>query len=219
MFEISSSRTSDINVLIVGTAHGNEPAGSEALNQLLQLFQQEKLKLKQGTITVIPTMNPCGKKLGIRYQPQELLSVLRATRSDLNRNFKEDGTCDVSKKVAEIAKHKTLVIDLHEGWGFHQLQPESMGSAVYPTDHKLSKQIADEIVKTVNKGIPVSKKQFVVEKEQKPVVGSLRKFCEDSDIPYILIETTGQNNIQPLSTRANQHLQMVLEALRQIQLV
>jgi predicted deacylase len=210
-------------VLVVGTAHGNEPAGSEALNHLLRLFKTKQITLKAGQLTVIPTMNKCGKTLGIRYQPHQVLSIFGAPHSDLNRNFPatngEQGACDVSKAVAQQIASHDLVIDLHEGWGFHKLQPKSMGSAVYPTNLPLSHQVAQSMIQAVNHSIPDEKKQFMIEQEQSPVKGSLRQFCEQSGVPYVLIETTGQNNIQPLTTRANQHLTMVLEGLKSLKMI
>ena len=71
----SSSSSTTPRVLIIGSVHGNEPAGGEALKRLSPI-------LKKGQLVIIPVMNKCGKALNMRYQPQNILQSNR----DLNRN-------------------------------------------------------------------------------------------------------------------------------------
>lgn len=205
------------SVLIVGTTHGNEPAGGEALNRYLQMLKLQMLF--KGTLTVIPLLNPCGKALGIRSQPHQLMLL---SNTDLNRNYptstNEEGTCPVSKALTSIIKQYDFVIDLHEGWGYHQLNPESLGSGIYPNKQPLAEQVATQMGQDLNQSINDPTKQFVV-KHIPDIPGSLRSLCDVYNIPYVLIETSGQNNIQPLDTRANQHLTLIQSALRQLGMI
>ena len=204
-------------VLIVGTTHGNEPAGGEALNRLIKMLQSQMLS--KGTLVLIPYMNPCGKALGFRYQPHKMLLL---SDSYLNRNYptsdSENGKCEVSQAMTKFIPQFDFVIDLHEGWGYHQLDPESLGSGIYPNKQQLAEQVATQMAIDLNQSIPIKTKQFIVE-HIPDLKGSLRSLCDLHNIPYVLIETTGQDNIQPLSTRANQHLTLIQSALRQLGLL
>lgn len=216
---IKQSKLPGPRILLLATVHGNEPAGSEALLELIQLLKSQPLQ--SGSITILPTMNPCGKKLRMRYQPQQILQ-LRSI--DLNRNFgkrpEEEGKCELSKSLQKhvLQQPYDLIVDLHEGWGFRQIQQDSMGSGIYPSNHILSKQLSDIACQQLNQHILQPQKKFVV--EQIPLQeGSFRHFCDLHNMPYILIETSGQNDIQPLQTRKDQHLFLILQMLKQLQVL
>lgn len=202
------------NVLLVGGAHGNEPAGSDALLLLASHLQSGQLKLRKGSITILPTMNPCGKKLGIRLLPQQMM-IFQSV--DLNRSFGdggEEGDCDISTEIMGLTKGKNLVIDLHEGWGFHRLNSSSMGSGIYTLDNSPSTNIAKYMLERVNKTVTEDYKKFVMNTNYMMPQGSFRQFCDNRNIPYILIETTGQNDIQSLDVRVQQHYICVVSALQ-----
>lgn len=205
------------SVLIVGTTHGNEPAGGEALNRYLEILKTQMLF--KGTLTVIPCLNPCGKALGIRSQPHQLMIL---SNTDLNRNYptstNEQGTCPVSQALTSIIKQYDFVIDLHEGWGYHHFDPESLGSGIYPNKQPLAEQVATQMGQDLNQSINEESKQFVVQ-HIPDIPGSLRSLCDLYNISYVLIETSGQNNIQPLDTRANQHLTLIQSALRKLGMI
>ena len=175
--------------------------------------------LFKGTLTVIPVLNPCGKALNIRYQPHQLMIL---SNTDLNRNYptssNEQGSCPVSKALTSTINQYDFVIDLHEGWGFHKHNPESLGSGIYPNKQELAEQVATQMGQDLNATINEQDKQFVVQ-HIPDIPGSLRSLCDLYNIPYVLIETSGQNNIQPLDTRANQHLTLIQSALRKLQMV
>ncbi len=206
-------------ILFIGSQHGNEPAGAEALNQLIKMFTTNQIQLQNAKLVIVPCPNPCGKMLHIRFQPHQLLLFKGI---DLNRNYPEEadgeGRCEVSNQLLQLIKESSFVIDMHEGWGFRKLQPQSLGSGVYPTKHPIATSIAVKATNQLNNLIDDKNKQFVCEHLEE-VKGSLREYCNIKNIPCILIETTGQNNIQPLDTRANQHLQLALNILRQLNVV
>ena len=45
---------------------------------------------------------------------------------------------------------------------------------------------------------------------------TLRMFCNQRNINYLLVETSGQNDIQPISIRVQQHLDIIIELLKQL---
>jgi hypothetical protein len=51
-----------VTILLLGTIHGNEPAGSVALNEFIKEYTGNK-KIK---FIVVPTVNRCGKMLCMR---------------------------------------------------------------------------------------------------------------------------------------------------------
>jgi len=194
------------DILMVGGTHGNEEAGSIGLMKLVDELASGKLTLKKGRVTIIPKANPCGLKLGLRFLPHQLLAF---SRPDLNRNYPQapgqDAKCDVSQFIADVVKGKTFVYDGHEGWGFTKLQRESMGSGVYPGKSAYEKDLANRAVEELNKSIPEENKKFISQPEWPDVNGSLRMYCDKMNVPYLLVETSGQNNLQPLPVRRDQH--------------
>lgn len=182
--------------------HGNEPAGSEALNELVKT-----LKLKKGELIVIPKVNEFGLMFGTRYN----LSL----DPDINRNYEENGgRCEKSRSITKIISNADLVIDLHEGWGFHLVSPNSIGSTISPSSNILGQTISKKCVDMINKTISMPTHKFqVLGKRSCEIPNSLACYCERKQIPYILVETPGQNNVQPLELRKKQHLIIVKTAL------
>lgn len=215
-FQVNSNQP---HIVIVASIHGNEPSGYVGMTQLVNDFRDGKLRLRKGSLTVLPLLNPCGKKLGIRWLPQQMFQFHSV---DGNRSYGkavgEEGSCPITKMVESVIKNKTLVIDMHEGWGFHKRNPESMGSGVYYGQTFPSKKVATEMTSVLNQHIPHEDLQFVC-KEWEDTPGTLRWYCDAHAIPYILIETSGQNNIQPIQVRANQQYTLALAALKQLQMI
>ena len=186
--QIIKSTISGPNVLLIGGVHGNEPAGSLALENH---FNNDKLPLK-GTVTLIPRANPCGLKNNIRWMPS-LFDM------DLNRSFnKRNKTIDFIK---QFVKQADIVIDFHEGYDYHSRNPQSVGSTLSTSSEM---DIAIPIVNLLNKNITDHNKKWVARNKKDPVGGTLREYCDSINKPYILVETTGQDNIQPLTLRINQ---------------
>ena len=219
------------HILLVGTSHGNEPAASVGFQKLADMFSSGDLSLAKGKLTIIPCLNPCGKKMHIRWLPHQLF-LLHSI--DLNRNYAksldDEGSCTISRKIERLSHDVDLIIDGHEGYDFVKINPKSMGSAVYAGKHPLSQSLVPNMVSDLNKTITskpkgVNKKrldkmkvedfQFISHIET-DLPGTLRWYSDNHDIPYVLIETTGLNDIQPLDVRSNQHLILALSALRQL---
>jgi hypothetical protein len=100
------------------------------------------------------------------------------------------------------------VLDFHEGWGWHQKHPESYGSTLIPGTTGASEEVASKIVEYINTFIETDWKQFL--NYTVPAHhGTLRAFCNDTNTPYILVETTGQNDIQSLDIRKKQCVRII----------
>jgi predicted deacylase len=223
-FSIKSNKEGP-NILFVGSAHGNEPAGYEGLKMLQSAFEKGLLKVTKGSITIIPLMNPCGKMLHLRFQPHQ---ILIGHAIDLNRNFGkrkgDKGRCTVSREIEEAVSRADIVIDMHEGYDFHNINPESMGSCLFPGKTEWSEKLATEMVQDLNETITFSPNpsysvldiQFQVKKDWDDIPGTLRWYCNQHDKDYILIETTGQGDIQPLDIRALQNYQLAISACKRL---
>jgi hypothetical protein len=103
-------------------------------------------------IRVLPGVNEFGLALRIRYQNS-------FRHPDINRNFVGEGLDHISKEIIKLTKDMDLIVDFHEGWGFHLLQPKSLGSTLTLTEgarplgqliiNNLNKTIANENIKQI----------------------------------------------------------------------
>jgi uncharacterized protein len=200
IFQFKGKDTGPTITLISGT-HGNEPAGAIYLTELVKKFQKGTLYLKRGKLIIIPEVNKCGLYLNTRNVPDFPFSW------DANRNYpfksstKETPTMIL--RYLHIINRSDFILDFHEGWGFHKIHPSSVGSGVYPNGYGNSTKLSKKIVKHINYTISKSDHIFIA-KPLSDIKGSLKNYTQENKIPYILVETSGQNNILPLSTRKKQ---------------
>lgn len=191
-------------IVILGGTHGNEPAGTEALKEIV--------RIKKGHLVVIPEVNEFGLRMGTRWN--------FSLDPDINRNYVDGGRCAKSRYVMNEIKDADLVVDLHEGWGFHKINPNSIGSTISPTNYNLSQHLAEICVYNINMSITNPNHKFEILKGRScEIKTSLACYCENNNIPYLLIETTGQNDVQPLETRKNQMKMIVNTILDEMKMV
>lgn len=201
-------------ILLVGGVHGNEPGGSHALINLCNLFDSSKVKIKHGRVIVVPVAN----EWGIKHYERGNGNFLN---SDVNRNFTTSGTRDdISAALAKLAKGADLVFDFHEGWGYHRINPESIGSTITSSSDPKIQKIAQDTVDLINGGIADPGKKFTHRvNDACDVTTTLGCQVQRSGGKYMLIETTGQNEIQPRAVRAAQALSAALHVLTVFDLV
>jgi len=224
LFKHSSESFKDSNKYIYDTGvpgpcvgvlagmHGNEPAASYELTRLIN--QKWFSRVKRGSIRIIPVANQFGLRWNVRN------NVLL----DMNRQFGENGplTKD-AKDILNFFKPCEIVIDFHEGWGFHQISPESLGSTTMPNSPAV-KQISIQLVDDLNNH-PLMQSILSINNKKAWISLEPERSCE---IPttlscyyaglgknHILVETTGQNNIQPLEIRQTQVSILLTSLLRQ----
>ena len=209
--DIDNDFESEINnlkkpvVYIQGSIHGNEPSGTDTCNKILEEIKYNKFMNFNGTLLIFPYPNIVGYTLGIRW-------ALKNFNLDLNRNFTGVGKCNTTKKIIKVVDKSDFIIDLHEGYSYHLKNKKSVGSTLSPNTEK-SKKYAINIIKKLNENIKDDYKKFSINQQDACYINSaLRCYCKNKN--YILVETSGQNNIQPISLRINQMYLIITEVLK-----
>lgn len=201
--EINSKKKGN-TLLIVAGIHGDETTGVIATNLLKNLLQNNLIKLKTGKIILIETLNKCGYMLNNRYY------TTIPKNKDLNSTY--DNKFPVTKPVIDLVKKADIIIELHDGWGFKKKHKKSVGSSI--NFHHIDKSIRKELLKLLNKDIKIDYKKFT-ENTRRPYKNSLRYVAKKLNKKYLLVETTGQDDltdlspefiIYPLNIRVNQVL-------------
>ncbi len=201
-------------VLIVGGVHGDEPAGSEAARRIAQW------PIARGRLVVLPQANVLALAAKKRHTP----GVDEAYR-DLNRNFPKQSQRPTNVRGELASTHWELVrqespdwvVDLHEGFDFHQINQRSVGSTVIVFPSSRSVTVASMMIEAVNETIEEPEKNFVP-LIRGPVDGSLsRAAAEHLGSEALIAETT--NKDQPLETRVRQHEVMVQKLLAHLGMI
>lgn len=185
-------------LMVVGGVHGNEIAGYQAAERLVNEFAPDR-----GRLVVIPRANAHAIALNKRGAPDI---------PDLNRRFPV-GSSPIGKTANEIwnvvLEYKPdWFLDLHEGYDFHIVNKNSVGQSVivYPTGNSTS--VARALVNYLNSMPAITRngsKRFSY--LQYPVSGSLaRKVGADLGIPSAIIETAWPD---PLARRVGFHIYAV----------
>jgi predicted deacylase len=187
--------------LILGGAHGNEPAGALAAAQICTL------RPVTGKIVVVPRVNRPGLAAKVRY-------VLDGG-GDMNRVYPPRGVATPAERmgaaiIALMEEHRIrLFVDLHEARNFHKLDPSSLGQSLLPADNPASDAMATAAIEAVNREIKEEMKQFV--RLGPPIRRSAAWYAgKYLGIAAFTVETSGQ---QPLADRVGQHLAVVRELL------
>jgi hypothetical protein len=221
-FQSENYKTGDKTILIIGGTHGNEPAGYLAIKKFMQNLNLNRIKLNSCKLILIPQVNYCALKLGIRFIPEI---------GDLNRKYPttSDGKSsnNIIKQIQNKISEADFVLDFHEGWGFNRLNEDSMGSTITPTNTKKSFDLARDLFSNINKNLnghnrfrilttnsDLVKSNPDIYAAETDIKGSLRYYCNIINKDYILIETTGQNNIQPINVRVEQNLFIINHILK-----
>ena len=194
----------DKTIFILGSVHGNEPAGTKACYKLIEYLNANPPKDK---VIIMPMPNLLGYYFNSRYQ-------LKPFNSDINRNFSDKGKDRISRIILEYVQKADLIVDLHEGYEYHIKYPKSMGSSVIPNKSSIANNLSHKMVEAVNMNIKDKNKKFVVsdfyDKEDCYLPDSLACYCNRNKKNYISIETTGLNpNKQDIDIRVNQQLIML----------
>ena len=154
-------------VVITGGIHGNEPAGARAAEQI------RHWSITRGRLVVIPQANIPGLRDGTRFLPGEPPS-----RRDLNRQFPKTKMAAEAHGVLGKVLWKFIgdqnpdwMIDLHEGYDFHQINSKSVGSSIIDAKGKAADIAVPKMLAAVNATIADPKKKLV--RLRYPVDGSL----------------------------------------------
>jgi hypothetical protein len=183
-------------ICFIAGVHGNEPAASLLLHDMLKTDFFERISSNNKLfIRVLPGVNEFGLALRIRYQNS-------FRHPDINRNFVGEGLDHISKEIIKLTKDMDLIVDFHEGWGFHLLQPKSLGSTLTLTEG--ARPLGQLIINNLNKTIANEKHKFVIVERMCDIEEALSCYSNRHGKEYILVETSGQNNIQSVDVRQSQ---------------
>ena len=207
-YYVEDSGTPGPTVMIVGGVHGNEPAGAKAAEVI------RHWPITQGRLVVLP----CANVLGLAAN-KRLIPNLDTNLNNLNRNYpragKEEGPRgELAEAIWGVAlKFKPdWLLDLHEGFDFHQVNDKSVGSSVINFPNPKGLAAADLMLAAVNRQITDEKLKFV--RRDMPIDGSLaRAGGEHLHIPSMTLETTSK---QPMEKRVLQHELMVHRLLQHL---
>ena len=193
-------------LLIAGT-HGNEPSGTIGLES----WVKSDVKLLKGKIIIIPRVNKIGLFLGTRSGYNAFFPI------DYNRNYpskKFQPVGDyINYQVAKYVLGADFIIDFHEGWGFSKIDPDSMGSGIYPSNTDFAIGIGNKLLITINNTIKDLDKKFTISFDSPRIPNTLDAFAHAHNKNYILIEISGQDDIQPLDLRVSQVLLVINDVL------
>jgi len=199
-------------VMVVGGVHGNEPAGALAAEVIATW------PIQRGILIVVPRANVPGLKSSSRFIP----GVEREVR-DLNRNFRvtEEGV-ETSGEMAPVLWavverfQPDWLFDLHEGYDFHQINNDSVGSSVVHDQSPEAAELAAQMLESINQTIEEPLKHFVP--RGPPIAGSLARAVADCTPGHAMIlETTTRDQRRPF--RARQHRRMISVCLQALEMI
>jgi predicted deacylase len=195
-------------LLIIGSVHGNEPAGHFALMKLKKQLNNNQIKIKRGKLIIIPTPNYCGLQYDYRHRPGFI---------DINRSFptiKNGRSGSINNKliVKYIKESKPdFILDFHEAFYFHRRNPTSLGSYLIINKECSSevKRVAHKCKLNVNKIVKEYYKKWDITNNIPTEEGSLRYYAKLNNIDYLLIETVGQRKMEKIQTRIKINLNII----------
>ncbi|NLW44139.1 MAG: hypothetical protein GXY92_03015 [Syntrophomonadaceae bacterium] len=163
LYVIKSGKPGPV-VMIVGGVHGNETSGPKAADKI------KNLRPKKGTLLVLPRANIVAVQQGTRTSPGV---------GDMNRTFPrtKNGKCtkNTSQSIWNAIKSYDVdyLIDLHEGYNYHKIQPSSYGQTLIYYPISGAKTVGQVIINELNKGIGSPSKHFTLVKY--PYEGTLAR--------------------------------------------
>jgi predicted deacylase len=195
-------------LFVIGGSHGNEQGSVYGINAFIKdLIKNKSMFNYFSKIIVLPNAN----KSGLLFETREM--VHRLTHRDLNRNYPskhgQHARDSISRKICKLVDKADWVLDFHEGWGFVKERKGSMGSGIFPNTCLEAETMAREIEKSINETIDNPLKKFEVQINHISPEGTLQDYATLKNKKYILFETTGQNDIQPISLRKVQVLHIL----------
>ena len=81
-----------------------------------------------------------------------------------------------------------------------------------PAETEIALQVANIVVNNLNKIIDTDYKKFKINHNKK-ISGTFREYADIKKFNYILVETTGQRDVQPLNIRTEQCINIITSVL------
>lgn len=203
IFNIGKKTSNSVNILIIGGTHGNEPSSALSLYKLIRYLK--KKKIQNSFITIIPMLNKTGFYTNNRYSNHFLKNY------DINRNY--PNKYYINKNITKLVKHYDIIIDHHEGYEYHVSNSGSIGSTI--TNVNFDTIFLKKILSKLNSHIKDKTKKFIFNTMDYFPNGSLCSLIYNKypKKKYLLIETTGITNKEPLNLRQSKALYIILSIL------
>ncbi len=198
-------------ILIVGGIHGNEPGGYKAADIL------RSVKVRKGELFIVPRINFVS-----------ILADKRGYNGDMNRKFQKISKSDPDYSRVEWLRefirevNPDLLLTLHDGFGFHVLNPRFWGQCIVIDDEvfkgielgkpaRIVSRAVNRKIKNKKWKIPVfNTKTFDRDTKHPEQRKSLTYFClKNCRVPAICLETSKQ--MPNLQVKVKFHLLMMKE--------
>lgn len=96
-----------ISLLILAGIHGNEIAGIEALNRLIEELNNGKIKLLAGSLTLVPVCNPLAYQKDVRQIDENLNRVIKMHKNPATYEQQ------LANEICPLIASHDLMLDLH----------------------------------------------------------------------------------------------------------
>ena len=186
-------------ILFIAGTHGNEPSGYTSLLLLKNSLNNKKIKLLSGSLTIIYNLNKCGYYFDNRYYSTIGKNI------DINRLYTRG--FPINNKVEKIVDKHDIIIDFHEGAGYISRDKKSIGSSITSVNYPIFD--VKNMISYINRSISEKYKKWRINNSPPMIPFTLRYYCNLKNKKYLLVETSGQKNIQPLHIRVNQNLKVI----------
>jgi predicted deacylase len=183
------------DVLFIAGSHGNEPAPGYYLNWLTK-------NAHPNNTTIVPFVNI-----------DAINKNVRSVGPDINRSW--PNKTYINRRLLPFVHSTNLIVDFHEAWGFRKCNPMSLGQTIYTNDNRMI-PVIDDIVTKLNSNISEDCHlwQRIAILPDTLKKGTLDQYCDDQNIPYILVEMAGQNDVVPVYIRIKNTEIIVAEIVR-----
>ena len=118
----------------------------------------------------------------------------------------------------DLSKTSNFIIDFHEGYDYANKSNETLGSTITPAETENSLKVANIVVNNLNKIIDIDYKKFKINHNKK-ISGTFREYADINKFNYILVETTGQKDVQPLNIRKEQCINIINSVLENYNMI
>jgi len=120
-------------LIITGAVHGNETAGTRAIEQLLGEPQRGEIRLLRGELTLLPVCNPLAYARGQRMGERNLNRRLQPNPAP------QDNEDRIANRLCPLLAAHDVLLDLHsfrgQGQSFSLRGPADNGGALEPFAH------------------------------------------------------------------------------------
>lgn len=133
-----------IKLLILGAIHGNEVAGPEAINKLINELKNKNIQLTNGKLTVVPVCNPKANQKDLRCIDENLNRVITPHKNP--QTYEQQ----LANQICPLIKSHDVLLDLHST---HCKEDTPFAFCDYPNEYN-QKLIASLPVDYVLEGWP-----------------------------------------------------------------